>query len=49
MALVTLSVYDIKHPGNEGVTSAVASLNALTRDGLRLGGIFHCGVEVYGD
>ena len=49
MALVTLSVYDIKHPGNEGVTSAVASLNALTRDGLRLGGIFHGGVEVYGD
>lgn len=49
MALVALSVYDIKHPENEHVTTAVASLNALTRDGLRLGGIFHGGVEVYGE
>ena len=49
MALVALSVYDITHPENARVTSAVSALNALTRDGLRLGGIFHGGVEVHGE
>jgi len=49
MALVTLSVYDIKHAENARVSSAVTSLNTLTRNALNVGGIFHGGVEVFGD
>ena len=49
MALVTLSVYDIKHAENARISSAVTSLNTLTRNALNVGGIFHGGVEVFGD
>jgi len=49
MALVTLSVYDIKHAENAHISSAVTSLNTLTRDALCVGGIFHGGVEIFGD
>tara|TARA_B100000683_G_scaffold102704_1_gene101373 strand:+ start:32209 stop:32898 length:690 start_codon:yes stop_codon:yes gene_type:complete len=49
MALVTLSVYDIKHAESAHITSAVTSLNTFTRDALNVGGIFHGGVEIFGD
>jgi deubiquitinase DESI2 len=49
MALVTLNVYDIKHPSNPSVTTAVESLNSFTRHALNVGGIFHGAVEVFGD
>jgi len=49
MALVTLSVYDIKHPSNDNITSAVSRVNAFTRDAIGVGGIFHGAIEVFGD
>ena len=49
MALVTLNVYDIKHPSNPTVTTAVESLNSFTRHALNVGGIFHGAIEVFGD
>jgi hypothetical protein len=48
MALVTLNVYDIKM-ANDHVSTAVSRLNSFTRGALNVGGVFHGGVEVFGD
>jgi len=48
MALVTLNVYDITNTKSDFTNSTIQHLNALTKDTLNAGGIFHGGIEVHG-
>ncbi|KAK2404550.1 deSI protein [Trifolium repens] len=48
MAKVTLHVYDLTN-GSEKMNSTVVHINKIFKNGIGLGGIFHCAVQVYGD
>lgn len=47
MVTVQLHVYDLSKTENENINGVVRGLNSFTRE-ISFGGIFHGGIEVYG-
>eukprot|EP00898_Chlorokybus_atmophyticus_P000528 jgi/Chlat1/1476/Chrsp12S02019 len=48
-AAVLLHVYDVTNSASGNTNAAIVHLNRLMRDGVGLGGVFHGGIEVYGE
>eukprot|EP00899_Mesostigma_viride_P017779 jgi/Mesvir1/26001/Mv17946-RA.1 len=49
MTTVLLNVYDVTNCPNENTNAAILHINRALRDGVGIGGIFHGGVEIFGD
>ena len=48
-SLVVLHVYDVTNAPSAPVNAAITAVNHVSRGLLGLGGVFHGGVEVYGE
>ncbi len=46
MSVVQLHVYDVTNTTSEAANSAIKRFNAVTRDFMGIGGVFHGGIEV---
>ncbi|CAL4937379.1 unnamed protein product [Urochloa decumbens] len=46
---VVLHVYDVTRTGSEKTDNTIRNINRFFKDGIRLGGIFHSAVQVYGE
>ncbi|KAI7727699.1 hypothetical protein M8C21_021811 [Ambrosia artemisiifolia] len=49
MTEVILHVYDITNTGSDNTNNTILHINRIFKDGIRLGGIFHSAVQVYGE
>ncbi|TVU31911.1 hypothetical protein EJB05_23616 [Eragrostis curvula] len=49
MQEVVLHVYDVTNSDSEKTNNTILQINRIFKDGIRLGGIFHSAVQVYGE